>query len=919
MLSRHLRRAQREERRLQRLEKGEGTEEASDIERETPEERELLDGGISRVDAPMTPAVACSLILESLSINRLESLEGMSKCYDGIVAAGMAIIDSQTQGPTSPVKSLGGSKSGPSRSEILSALAPLLITSLEQPSGDVILMLAKLRRMCGTFRYQRRFVQRVAPLLIRPPRGAIWCLRHQQDMEAILAAAELIFDSAFDIFSKGWHERGQLLLADSKRAKTLDSAAKQLRSLSHEPAGTFSLGLSGHGSHKWMTAKKRKDAANASNEPLAEWEVVAVVRQIKVSISSVMNSDWSRVAAQSDVPRPYRRPHTGRTNRSVLQTSALESNPSSISSPRSPGRPITYGRAPQSPPHLPSVGSTGASENIDNAFPTFNSQMDRAASPPPPAGASMSPPMPHRTTKDLEAGKSDTYGSSTPPKSPKSPIREKMASLRTSETVPSIAPLSPKRGKTTGGIRETLAATAPGPTTTPLSPSASSVGTSGSGELVSYRPSSASNSSTASTPSATTNYRTLTSTAAERRRTVAACRALRAQIQRFEDAFIRLHGRPPKGATERAPLATTYAQYREWKRAIRADAACRIQALLRGAHTRSKLLRMNSATLSRIIMKRPGRPGYDGADSIINQISIPVEIGEAVSEGSPTSAGAAPTAATATDSFGGSSGPALAPQWASTIRRRSNSGDRAAGDNMSNASPSRRSYAPPAAGSPNSSASSDLSNLSLDELQSRKRELKRQLKQYDIAFARRNGRMPVKAEKEPIRHLYESYNALKSQISVAENESRAAQSASTVASQSSTTVRASNLSPRTDSPSVGSDSGHSGEDSPSRGSSLLPNRAGRRRVPRDTSSPPIAAASAELQRPGGNPGTQDLQSLRAEKTRLHQMLRSYEREFFEEHRRQVSSFSDIRPVAAQYRRYKEIKRAIAALQASGER
>merc|ERR1712151_1334229 len=67
----------------------------------------------------------------------------------------------------------------------------------------------------------------------------------------------------------------------------------------------------------------------------------------------------------------------------------------------------------------------------------------------------------------------------------------------------------------------------------------------------------------------------------ERKRYVQACRALRAQITRFEEAFIQIHGRPPKGATERSPLATTYAQYREWKRAIRSDAACRIQALIR--------------------------------------------------------------------------------------------------------------------------------------------------------------------------------------------------------------------------------------------------------------------------------------------------------------------------------------------------
>lgn len=93
------------------------------------------------------------------------------------------------------------------------------------------------------------------------------------------------------------------------------------------------------------------------------------------------------------------------------------------------------------------------------------------------------------------------------------------------------------------------------------------------------------NVSVASTGSASleaTHYRMLTSsTAAERKRTVAACCALRSQIQRFKEAFMQLHGQPPKGASERArPLATTYAQYREWKRVIRADAVCRIQALV---------------------------------------------------------------------------------------------------------------------------------------------------------------------------------------------------------------------------------------------------------------------------------------------------------------------------------------------------
>lgn len=40
----------------------------------------------------------------------------------------------------------------------------------------------------------------------------------------------------------------------------------------------------------------------------------------------------------------------------------------------------------------------------------------------------------------------------------------------------------------------------------------------------------------------------------------------------FEEAFLLEHGRFPRGA-EKAPLASTYAQHRAWKRLIRIDTA----------------------------------------------------------------------------------------------------------------------------------------------------------------------------------------------------------------------------------------------------------------------------------------------------------------------------------------------------------
>merc|ERR1712238_82450 len=270
------------------------------------------------------------------------------------------------------------------------------------------------------------------------------------------------------------------------------------------------------------------------------------------------------------------------------------------------------------------------------------------------------------------------------------------------------------------------------------------------------------------------------------------------------------------GATERAPLATTHGQYREWKRAIRADAACRIQALFRGASTRWMLLRSNNPKISKVVRTRAGRCGFafsndiaptsiGGQSSVLAELSIPAEIGDNRQE-NVLSANA--RGAPSLDVHIQGSNQTLVPQWGDQIhRRRSGSSDF-----NSNNAPIPRPASPVISANPRTSI--DLNNLSLPELQACKRELKQQLKQYDMSFARRN-------------------------------------------------------------------------------------------LPSSTSSPTGAQAQAP---------TQDLTTLKAEKGRLHQMLRSFERDFFRENQRQVQSFADIRPVASQYRRYKEIKRAIAALQ-----
>ena len=758
--------------------------------------------------------MSAALLLESLLLNPLESVEGMAKCYDGIVAAGVALQQNGT------------------RPQVLKALAPLLISSLEQASGQVILQLARMRRLCATPRYQRRFVQRIGPYLVRPARGAPWCLRHQHDMEAILAACELILDSAEDLFCGTWYEKGQQLLRDSVRKQTLNFAAQQLKDLSTPVNNVF-------GSKRFK-------------ETLAEWEVMAVDCQIRISISNVFTRDWSKVA----VPlRDDQLKHNRRKN-SKSQASPRNHSPSrSVKSTKS-------SKSIKSPKFHPSHGAPPAPDSVDSTFaPSFGgASMD---------GSGPEMPLSPRLEKTLHEVKS-------PPRSPSSPPNTPSSTLRSPPPTHSeaAAPLSPQLSIGHASVASDNA------------PNRSS--------------SNASVVSTGSASSQPAHYRMLTSTAAERKRTVAACRALRSQIQRFEEAFMQLHGRPPKGAAERTPLATTYAQYREWKRAIRADAACRIQALFRGYWKRKMLLESNDSRLVRVVRTGAGRSfGY----KLDDRLSIPNDFGLSEPERQPGLA-LMPSRPEKPGTVGLED---FAPKvWPSPVPQ-----------------PPRRSLSPPSFAStpPPAGSNAELALMTVPELHARKRELKQQLKQYDMSFARTHGRMPVKAEKEPIRHLYEMYNTLKSRLTTIEKE--AAQKPAPPLPLVIPIMPRIVQQQRTSSPPT-TDDRSSASGSPEPAPLLRSNKQKQQGKqpkqhpiysPPDTStaSAPQPSSTTTTTTPSSLP-SQDLAALKTEKGKLHQMLRSYEKDFFKEHRRQVSSFADIKPVASQYRRYKEIKKAISALQ-----
>lgn len=952
LLYKHLRRMQRHERRKVLEGKGQNVQD-SDEENDDPQE----PGGLSPFSQAITPSMSAALIIESLSLNTTESTEGMEKCYDGIVAAGVALLDAQDN-DSNPNSSIDADqKARTSRSEIMAALAPLLITSLEQPSGDAILSLARLRVMCGTARYKRRFVQRVAPCLIRPANAAMWCLKHQNDIEPILAAAELIFDSSEDTFGKGWYERGRLLLADSKRAETLNSAAEQLRNLSSADSESLTLGCSVHSSHHrrkkpLIGAKSNKDISGSSaNEPLAEWEVIAVDRQIRISISNIISMNWSRAVVhtrETDTLRAPRRSKSIERSRGVSRsrlgaslTLSADASPTAAQSPHSPHRRATAPLSPElvealpiplSPPTIPQ-------ESIESVFgPSFSMVPPSAVAapslspgtdePPPPETP---PPSRHRD-RGFDDERDNQSPFRTPPLSHKTSHAEDNATLTIDTGIPKQTPprspigLSKKSilpGPTSGIKTPPLNRNSQMPNFSdkelPLSPVSqrtqgplSPIVSISNSDIISFRLGSTSStgaSPVASVASSTASYRMLTSSAAERKRTVAACRALRAQISRFEEAFVNLHGRPPKGAAERAPLATTYAQYREWKRAIRADAACRIQALFRGASTRWKLLRSKNTRLARVIMTRAGRSSFGGkspnkeivSENILNNLSIPVEIGG--SEPGRT-IGLAPMPAPGTSSYNEiSKDPGIAPHWSAPLPRRRSNNQEDIFSSRQGSSASQQFPSPSmSTGLSPPSMASEMIGMSMSDLAVLKRDLKSQLKQYDMKFARTHGRMPVKAEKEPIRHLYENYNALKTQMVNMEQEG-----------QSTAITGIAMQQQRTPSPPTLSSSPEgSSEDlfsSFASGSSAV-----RGKGRKTAKSPPVEPPNSSTSILSGTQ-SQDLPALKAEKGKLHQMLRSYEKDFFKDHKRQVSSFNDIKPVASQYRRYKEIKKAIAQVQA----
>lgn len=812
----------------------------------------------------MTYSLSAALVLESLHLLQLESLDGMFKCYEGIVSAGTALLDADIDSPTNMST---GNKESP-KAEIMNALAQILITNLEKSSGDTILSLAKLRKLCGTKRYQQRFVQRIAPALVRPPNAAMWCLRHQNDMEAILVATEMILDASPEVFATGWYEHGITLLADSKRAEILQTKAILLKRLAQQSSEGLSKGLSsGTSIHRWNltsrtigTISPKDGSSTTGTEILAEWEVLAVDQQIRRSINNLFTKDWSRVllvtalASDGDTfAQPLRTRGissaggiwSSNKNQSKLSVSSVDGShetlPPSLnlaSPPRLSHRgknPISLTSNTTADPHSPTFESPTRTPSTSHEYitePSSPTEHDLSSVFGPPFLATSTSSSKSNIKESSKSGISPPHFSvRIPPLSPITPppSASTLVSIKSSKLkIPSIAPplasqlgsdINPPPSPTFNANEGIRTYREP-----PLSPTSSNH----------YR-------KDENQQLKSPQQNRLTDTSDERRRLVAACRALRSQISRFEDSFYQMHGRPPKGTAERAPLASTYAQYREWKRAIRADAASRIQALSRGARVRDLLLKSGNSRIKKFVLNRTIWP-----PAIITSLHKPItKSAEEVITLTPPIINVNPNAGGIEVGLGD---PSLPKQY-----------------------PSNMLY---------------YKSLTTADLLNEKKKLKDKLKSFDKKFYQKNGRMPSKDEKEPIRHLYELYNALKIFISGREKERKGGGGRNGGDKD------------------VGGFEGKGGEER--RGTGI---RRGGAPEFSNMISPKLPHSPIASQ-------SERLADLKTEKQTLHQQLRTYEREFLRQNERQVSSYADIKPVAALYRRYKDIKKEIAALQES---
>lgn len=273
----------------------------------------------------------------------------------------------------------------------------------------------------------------------------------------------------------------------------------------------------------------------------------------------------------------------------------------------------------------------------------------------------------------------------------------------------------------------------------------------------------------------------------KRRKMVAECKGLRAQIQEFEQSFLMQHARMPK-AQERGEMHQFYVKYRELKKEIRETAAKDMQRVARGFLSRRRVLRMvhgstsddavqvaaaqMAAAMGRHISPDAVASGTEPTMVVSpregtavlpnNQNTKPGVISSSSAAAAAASYGSTPSSGSGSGSGSGASnatGPALVGSTAgsSSTSLTATIGSNNAGGGGASSLPQLSLQLNTELCTYRPSGQLDEDTMKFRELLYAKRDLKRMLKKFDSDFVDQFGRQPKKADKESMRPMYQKY------------------------------------------------------------------------------------------------------------------------------------------------------------------
>jgi hypothetical protein len=213
----------------------------------------------------------------------------------------------------------------------------------------------------------------------------------------------------------------------------------------------------------------------------------------------------------------------------------------------------------------------------------------------------------------------------------------------------------------------------------------------------------------------------------------------------------------------------------------------------------------------------------------------------------------------------------------------------------------------------NSLSKVDLSTMSGSEVSKEKKDVKNELKNYDLTFKKYFGREPSRNEKEPMRPLYVYYKKLKAVIIKHEEKEKVTKTQTSEGSRGSSveSMQTPELKPKITmpiqkgSPSI-STSVPTGSSAGKDKDMLLFDMDSKDRGSITPQPRPANLTTEQI--------LKQLDELKHQRNTLRDKLYQYQQEFTKSNNRKIKFHKDIVPVENEYKRYKEVKREMAKLE-----